>query len=152
MAGKIITVVMDMADKFAVRQNVDVIDAEYKKEGKDWFLRIFIDKPGGVGIDDCEKFSRAFEEMLDKEDVVQNSYCLEVSSPGADRKLVKEREFRYYIGRKVDVKLYKASDGVKEFSGILEGFENKTAKISTDKGTVEIPQSDAVWIRLSFEF
>lgn len=152
MAGKIISTVIEMADKLASEQNVDVIDAEYKKEGKDWFLRIFIDKQGGVNIDDCEKFSRAFETMLDDRNIIANQYCLEVSSPGADRKLTKEREFLYYIGRKVDIKLYKAVDGIKEFSGILEGFNDNKVKINTDGETIEILQNEAVWIRLSFEF
>ena len=75
-----------------------------------------------------------------------------MSSPGADRILEKEREFLYYTGRKVDVKLYKAIGGLKEFSGILEGFEDNTAKINIGNETVEVPKSDAVWIRLSFEF
>lgn len=152
VAGKIISAVMEMADTLASEQNVDVIDAEYKKEGKDWFLRIFIDKQGGVGIDDCERFSRAFEIVLDERDIIPDRYCLEVSSPGADRKLTKEREFVYYTGRKVDVKLYKAADGIKEFSGTLAGFENNKVRIDTGSGIAEILKDEAVWIRLSFEF
>ena len=152
MAGKIINKIIEMADRLAPEKGVDIIDAEYKKEKGEWFLRIFIDKAGGVGIDDCENFSRAFENILDETGIIENQYCLEVSSPGADRILIKEREFLYYTGRKVDVKLYKAIGGVKEFSGTLEGFEDNTAKIDIGNEIIEVPKNDAVWIRLSFEF
>jgi len=150
---KISDTVMEMAERLAEKQDVYVVDTEYKKEGRDWFLRVFIDKNGGVGIDECETFSRAFEKILDEADIIKEPYCLEVSSPGADRKLVKQREFEYYMGRKVDIKLYKAMEnGEKEFSGILKGFENKKAFIETPHGDVDVLQSDAVWIRLHFEF
>ena len=80
-------------------------------------LCYYIDREGGVGIDECESFSRAVEVILDKEDIIPSEYSLEVSSPGVDRKLTKEREFLYYLGREVEVKLYAQKDGVKEFDG-----------------------------------
>ena len=104
------------------------------------------------GIDDCEAFSRAMDPILDTEDPIGSNYTLEVSSPGADRRLTKEREFLYYLGRKVDVKLFKPIDGEKEFSGILTGFEEKTAAIDVDGKIMNIPVKEASYIRLSFEF
>ena len=92
------------------------------------------------------------EEALDAQDFIENNYTLEVSSPGADRKLTKEREFLYYKGREVDVKLYKAENGVKEFTGVLEDYRDGTAFIETDGNILEIPAKQAVYIRLSFKF
>ena len=90
--------------------------------------------------------------MLDAEDFIENNYTLEVSSPGADRKLTKEREFLYYIGREVDVKLYKAENGVKEFTGVLKDYKDGTAFVDVDGNVMEIPAKQAVYIRLSFKF
>lgn len=97
-------------------------------------------------------FSKAVEELLDAEDFIEENYTLEVSSPGADRKLTKEREFLYYIGREVDVKLYKAENGVKEFTGVLKDYKDKTAFVELDGEAKEIPVKQAVYIRLSFKF
>ena len=94
---------------------------------------IFIDSEDGVGIDDCETFSRAFEERFDPIDPTENEYTLEVSSPGLDRKLKTEREFKHFIGREVDVKLFSDKDGKKEFTGILTDFENGAATVAEKK-------------------
>ena len=115
-------------------------------------MRLFIDKEGGVGIDDCEKFSRAFEEEIDKSDPIEKEYILEVSSPGVDRKLNTEREFLHYLGREVDVKLYKAVNGVKEFSGILKSYENEVVVVEAGGKPREINVKDAAFIKLHFEF
>lgn len=146
------TAVIAIADKLAEQMNLFVVDVECKKEGSDRVLRIFIDKPDGVGIDDCEEFSRAVEPLIDEEDPIKEAYTLEVSSPGADRKLVWEREFLYYIGREVDVKLYKALDGKKEFTGILADYDGDEVTVSTDGTEVKVKVSEAVYIRLHFEF
>ncbi len=152
MANKTETIVMGMAETAAEKLGYYVVDVSYKKEAGEWHLRIFIDKDGGVGIDDCEKMSGVMSDMLDANDPTDTNYILEVSSPGADRTLTKEREFLYYIGREVDVKLFAAVDGVKEFSGILEDYKNSTAVITTENGTVEVKKSDAAYIKLHFEF
>ncbi|MCX7714621.1 MAG: ribosome maturation factor RimP [Clostridia bacterium] len=144
--------VLDIACEIAERHGIYVVDVEYKKEGKDWFVRVYIDKDGGVSIDDCEKISRELDEEMDRQDPISGQYYLEVSSPGVDRKLKKEREFLYYIGRDVDVKLYKPWNGKKEFRGILKDFHDKAAFVETDGETVKINTSDAVWIRLAFDF
>ena len=105
--SKIEDTVLEISDSLAEKMNFSVVDAEYKKEGGMQILRVYIDKEGGVDLDDCEKFSRALEEILDTEDPIEEAYNLEVSSPGLDRQLKKEREFLHYIGRQVEVKLYK---------------------------------------------
>lgn len=148
MANKIEMTALDLAEKTAEEQNVYIVDVSYSNG----ILCYYIDKEGGVGIDDCENFSRAVEKVLDSEDVIDKEYSLEVSSPGVDRKLTKEREFLYYTGREVEVKLYAARDGVKEFDGTLRGYRDKTAIIECDGTELEIPQKDAVYIRLKFVF
>ena len=143
---------LEKGEMIAEKQGVYVVDVSYKKEGDTYSLCYYIDKEGGVGIDECEAFSKAVEELLDADDFIENEYTLEVSSPGADRKLVKDREFAYYIGREVDVKLYKAENGVKEFTGVLKDYKDKTAFIELDGEIKEIPAKQAVYIRLSFKF
>ena len=152
MAGIIEKKVLEIADGIAPECGCAVIGAEYKKEGKERYLRIYIDKPGGIGIDECEAFSRRFDEVFDKLNLIEEAYILEISSPGADRVLKTEREFTYYIGRKVEVKLYKAIDGKKEFCGRLCGYDGTNAEIDLDGERIAVPVKDAVYIRLYFEF
>lgn len=139
---------LQLGEEIAKSQGVYIVDTSYEKG----VLCYYIDKDGGVSIDECEAFSRAVEEVLDREDIIDKEYSLEVSSPGVDRKLKKEREFLYYIGREVEVKLYAARDGVKEFDGVLKGYENKSAVVEVDGADVEIPVKEAVYIRLKFIF
>ncbi|MCD8180304.1 MAG: ribosome maturation factor RimP [Firmicutes bacterium] len=152
MANNVERKALEIGEKIAENQNVYIVDVTYKKNEDTYSLCYYIDKEGGVGIDECETFSKAVEEPLDAEDFIENNYTLEVSSPGADRKLTKEREFLYYLGREVDVKLYKAENGTKEFTGILKDYRDKTAFIETDGEIKEIPVKQAVYIRLSFKF
>lgn len=152
MANNIETLALRLSEKIAEKLEVYVVDVSYKKEKDGWFLRLFIDKPNGVGIDDCERFSKAFEEEFDKIDPIEENYCLEVSSPGVERKLTKEREFKYYLGRAVDVKLYEAIDGMKEFTGSIEDYQDKTVTIKTEDKIINIPQRQAVYIKLHFEW
>ena len=113
MANKIEEHALEIGNKIAGETGMYVVDVTYKKADGKNVLCFYIDKDGGVGIDDCETFSRMAEPVLDESNIIEDSYSLEVSSPGADRRLKKEREFRYYIGRTVDVKLYTAADGIK---------------------------------------
>ena len=152
MANKTEITALHLAEDTAEKLGVYIVDVSYKKEGSGYSLCYYIDKDGGVGIDDCETFSKALDLILDEADPIEGNYTLEVSSPGADRRLTKEREFLYYIGRKVDVKLFKAIDKGKEFSGILKSYADKTAQIELDGKTIDIPVKDASYIRLSFEF
>lgn len=152
MANKIEDMVLELAEPVAEEQGVYVVDVSYKKAKDGYELCIYIDKEGGVGIDDCESFSRVFEVVMDEKDPIENNYTLEVSSPGVDRKLVKDREFLYYIGYEVDVKLYKAIDGLKEFTGTLTDYKDKTAYIEYDGKVLQIPAKEAAYIKLSFRF
>ena len=144
MANKIETAALTVAEAVAEQEGVYIVDVSYSGG----ILCYYIDKDGGVGIDDCEAFSRKVEKLLDENDIIDTEYSLEVSSPGVDRKLTKEREFLYYIGREVEVKLYAARDGVKEFSGILKGYSDKTALIDKDGEDMQLPLKDTVYIRL----
>lgn len=151
MANAIEKAVLELTEELAEKQGVYVVDVSYKKENGERFLRFFLDKPGGVGIDDCEAFSRAAETLLDEKDLIPEAYLLEVSSPGVDRKLRTEREFVWYLGREVEVKLYRAADGKKEFSGILSEYQNETAWIESEGKTIKVPVKEAVYIRLYFK-
>ena len=152
MANKTEIRALETAESLAKEQGVYIVDGTYKKSEDTYSLCYYIDKEGGIGIDECEAFSKAVEEILDRENFISEAYTLEVSSPGADRKLTKEREFLYYIGREVDVKLYKAEDGVKEFTGVLTDFKDNTAYIDLGGEVKQIPAKEAAYIRLSFKF
>lgn len=143
---------LEIGEPISEEQGVYIVDVSYKKRPDGYALCYYIDREGGVGIDECETFSRAVEDELDKSDPIEGNYVLEVSSPGVDRQLTKEREFQYYTGREVDVKLFKELDGEKEFTGTLTGFENKTAIIARRDKTLEIPVKQAAYIKLSFRF
>lgn len=152
MANKTEIQALNAGEKTAEQQGVYIVDVTYKKSDDGYSLCYYIDKDGGIGIDECEAFSKAVEQVLDELDFIETNYTLEVSSPGADRQLTKEREFLYYIGREVDVKLYKAENGRKEFSGTLTDFKDGKAFIETEGETMEITAKQAVYIRLKFEF
>ena len=115
-------------------------DVEYVKEGPDYYLRAYIDKEGGIAIDDCVSVSRKLSDKLDEDDYIEDAYILEVSSPGLGRQLKKDKEFMRSIGRRVELKTYKPIDSVKEFSGVLVAFDN-------DSITLEIGDKDSVFAR-----
>lgn len=105
-------------------------DVEYLREAGSWYLRIYIDKPGGVSIDDCERISRALDPVLDEEDPIPDSYVFEVGSAGAERELKRPGDFEMFAGSEVEVRLYQPLDGAKSYVGILQG--------RTEDGTVTI--------------
>ncbi|MCI5568678.1 MAG: ribosome maturation factor RimP [Candidatus Alectryocaccobium sp.] len=113
-------------------KNLELVDIEYVKEGSSWYLRAYIDKEGGVDINDCEAVSRAFSDILDKEDPIEDAYILEVSSPGLGRPLKKDKDFTRNIDKKIEFKSYKAIDGQKEFEGILRSFDAETFTIDDE--------------------
>lgn len=143
---------MEIGDRVAETLGVSVVDAEYKKEDGRQILRIFIDKEGGVGINDCEEFSRIFGDEIDKDDPIETEYLLEVSSPGVERKLKTEREYIHYIGTLVDVKLFAQINGKKEFTGILKSYEDGKIAFECGEETITINTKDAAYIKLHFEF
>lgn len=152
MANAAEKIAFDIGDKVAEKLDVSVVDVNFVKEAGKQYLRIFIDKDGGVDTDICSDFSHMFEEEFDKIDPIETEYILEVSSPGLDRKLKTEREFKHFLGREVDVKLFKMQDGRKEFTGILEDFDGKTAKINIGDDAVLVNIKESAYIRLHFEF
>lgn len=130
----------------------DLWDVEYVKEGKDMFLRVYIDKEGGIMIDDCVSVSRRLSDLLDADDFIEDAYTLEVSSPGLGRKLVKDKEFTRSIGRDVDVKFYKPQDGSKETTGRLVAFDKDTITIDPGGGQKSYARSDIATVKLSIDF
>lgn len=133
-------------------KGIDIYDVEYVKEGSDWYLRAYIDKPGGVDINDCETVSRALSDALDKEDFIEEAYILEVSSPGLGRTLKKDKHLLKSLGEEVEVKTYKPVDDCKEFSGILKAYDDKTITIETDNKEICFAKSDVALIRLALDF
>lgn len=146
-------IVFEIAEKIVSDMEYEIVDVEYKKEGSDYFLRVYIDKEEGyIGIDDCEKVSVLLSEELDKKDPVSEAYYLEVCSPGIDRKLKRDKDFIRFIGSEVDVKLFAAKEGVKEFSGVLEAYSDGIATVLTDGKAMEIKKEEAVYIKLAVRF
>lgn len=136
----------------AEANGVSVYDVEYVKEGADYYLRAYIDKPQGVNIKDCENVSRALSDALDEEDFIPDSYVLEVSSPGLGRALKKDRHLQASIGQQVEIKLFKPIDKCREFSGELEGFDKESVTIIQEEGPRRFQRSDIALIRLAFDF
>ncbi|MCM1136135.1 MAG: ribosome maturation factor RimP [Clostridium sp.] len=138
--------------------HVDIYDIEYVKEGSDWYLRCYIDKEGGVSIDDCEAVSRALSDALDAEDFIDDAYILEVSSPGLGRTLKKDKHLSASIGEEVEIKTYKPIDGAKEFTGILKAFDENTitlTDVSSDKGEKEeaaFNRKEIAVVKLTLDF
>ena len=131
---------------------VEIYEVEYVKEGSDYYLRAYIDKPEGVNILDCENVSRALSEALDKADFIPDAYILEVSSPGLGRTLKKDKHLQKSIGEEVEIKLFKPIDKCKEFSGILDSFDADTVTI-TEEGTPRtFARADVALIRLALDF
>ncbi len=131
----------------------DLWDVGFVKEGKEYYLRAFIDKEGGIMIDDCVNVSRKLSDALDADDFIEEAYTLEVSSPGLGRKLVKDREFERSIGRDVDIKFYKPLDGTKEMTGKLAGFDKETITVEIDDtGPRKFSRSDIAMVKLSIDF
>ncbi len=131
----------------------ELVDVEYVKEAGVWYLRCYIDKEGGITVDDCEVISRLLGDWLDKEDFIPDSYILEVSSPGLGRPLKKEKDFLRSVGKDVEVRLYRPVDRQKEFTGRLVSFTADTVTIAPEDGEERTFQkSEIALIRLAFDF
>lgn len=135
------------------RLGFSLYDTEYVKEGPDFYLRAYIEKDGGITVNDCEAVSREMNEILDREDYVEGSYIFEVSSPGLGRKLTKDRHFSKSLGEEVELKLFKAVDGEKEYAGILTAFDHDSVTIEVEEGETKLfPRKEIAQIRLAFDF
>ncbi len=162
MAKKKITeVVTELAGDFLAENGYELYNTEFVKEGRDWFLRVYVDlvqtdedEPRYISTEDCEKVSRFLSEKLDEADPIEQNYYLEVSSPGLDRPLVKPEHYARYVGREVEVKLYKAIDGVKNLQGILESFdaESGAVVVTVDGKTYELTLADIAKANLAVVF
>ncbi len=133
----------------------ELVDVEYVKEGSNWYLRAFIDKPGGISIDDIEPISRELSEKLDQEDFISDAYILEVSSPGLGRPLKKDKDFVRSIGEEIEIHLYRAINKQKEFVGILKEFnkEENTFTVELEDGEETVfNRDDVALVRLTFDF
>ena len=131
----------------------ELVDVEYVKEGGTWYLRTYIDKEGGISIDDCEKVSRRLSDILDEKDYIDDTYIMEVSSPGLGRPLKREKDFKRSLGKEVDIRTYRMIDKQKEFTGILKDYDKDTVTIELDDETLKtFEKGDIALIRLAFDF
>ncbi len=155
---KISELVKELAGDFLSENGLELYHCEFVKEGRDWFLRVYIDKPDPdsyVSTDDCEAVSRFLSDKLDEADPIVQNYYLEVSSPGMDRILYEPEHFEKFKGRPVEVRLYKAIDGKKNFSGILKGLEDGFVIVQIEDEKQEemrFPADQAATVRLAVVF
>lgn len=132
--------------------NFELVDVEYVKEAGNWYLRVYVDKEGGIAVDDCEVVSRALSDRLDADDFIEDSYILEVSSPGLGRPLKKEKDYVRSIGKEVDIHLYKSIDKQKEFTGVLKSYTKEEIVLQIEDADVIFDRANVALIRLSFDF
>ena len=125
----------------------ELVDVEYVKEAGEWYLRVYIDKPGGITIDDCEVVSRRLSDLLDEKDFIKEAYILEVSSPGLDRPLKKDKDFARNMGKEIEIRTYKAVDKVKEFIGALKAYDEDTVTITCVDSDMTFNRKDIALIR-----
>lgn len=154
--SKVTEVVEELAAPICQELDIELVEIEYVKEGKSWFLRVFIDKELGVDIEDCGLVSERLSEKLDEVDPIPHNYFLEVSSPGAERPLKKQKDFEKALGKNILVKTYEPINGEKSFEGILLEFDGQQItlemKMKTRKETIEIPYEKVAAARLAVTF
>lgn len=146
--AKVTDVVQALAQPIVEANGCTLWDVEYVKEAGVWYLRLYIDKPGGVSIDDCEAVSRPVSDQLDEVDPIQGSYTFEVSSAGADRVLKKPEHFAAFPGAEVEVRLYRPQEGRKDWVGNLSAYEDGDVTISTPAGDKTFEKKDVAQVRL----
>lgn len=153
LMSKVIATTEELVKPILSENGLELVDIEYVKEGKNWFLRVYIDKPGGVDITECGMVSEQLSEKLDATDPIKEAYFLEVSSPGAERPLKTKEDIEKSINKNVYVTLYEPIDGEKAYEGILKNFENDVLtieyKVKTRKKLVEIPYEKVAKARLA---
>ena len=146
--GKLVDTVRSLAEPVAAQCGCEVWDVEYVREAGAWYLRVYIDKPGGVGIDDCEAVSRALDPVLDEADPVPGSYVFEVSSAGAERELKRPGDFERFIGEQVEVKHYQPIDGAKSHVGLLRGYDNGDVTVEVNGAERVFQKAQVAQVRL----
>ena len=143
----------DLLRPIVEESGFELVDTEYVREGGTWYLRGYIDKPGGITVNDCEQVSRVFSDRLDEKDFIEDSYVMEISSPGLDRPLKKPADFSRSMGKDVEVRTYRPIDGRKEFMGILTAYDGSAFTIRED-GDMErtFVLKDVALVRLAVVF
>lgn len=134
------------------QNNFELVDVEYVREGSNWYLRVYIDKENGINVDDCELISRALSDRLDEKDFIDEAYILEVSSPGLGRPLKKDKDFERSLMEEVEIKLYRAKNGRKDFRGILKSYDKDSITIEEDGAELIFQRKEIAQVRLAFDF
>ena len=151
--AKVTDTVAQLALPYVQAAGCTLWDVEYIKEAGEWYLRVYVDKEGGVSIEDCEAVSRPLSDKLDEADPIQGSYVLEVGSAGADRALKKPEHFAQCMGQEVDVKLYRPREGRKEFTGTLAGYDQGNVTVTQPHGAeVVFEKKEIALVRLHLDF
>ncbi len=150
--AKVTEIVAELAAPAVAAAGCELWDVEYVREAGSWFLRLYLDKEGGVDIIDCENVSRVVSDLLDEADPIEGSYTFEVSSAGAERVLKRPGDFERFMGSPVFVKLYKSKDGRKEFSGHLKGYDNGNLTVTVGKQDMVFLKDEVAMCRLRIEF
>jgi ribosome maturation factor RimP len=131
----------------------ELVDVEYVKEGGTWYLRLYIDKEGGITVNDCESVSRLFSEKLDENDFIEDAYIMEVSSPGLGRPLKKEKDYIRSMGKDIEIRTYRAINKQKEFFGVLTAYDDNSVTITLEDQEKQVFQkAEIALIRLAFDF
>jgi ribosome maturation factor RimP len=150
--GSVTESIEELVTPITNENHLELVDVEYKKEGKNWFLRVYIDKEGGVTVEDCTRVSRQIEDLIEVEEAVPSSYILEVSSPGLDRPLKREEDFLRYKGKRAHVTTYTPIHQQKNFKGTIQDFQKDVLFLEIDHEHVEIPKKQIAKARLEIEF
>ncbi len=146
--SKLTDKIAEIARPVVEEEGCSLWDVEYVREAGTWYLRVFIERDGGVSIDDCERVSRRLDPILDEEDPIPDSYIFEVGSAGADRELKRPRDFEQFMGSEVEVKLYRPVDGSKHYTGTLTGYEDGSVSLSVGEKTLRFPKEQVAQVRL----
>ena len=149
---KVTELVASFAKPVVESHGCELWDVEYVREGSDYFLRLYIDKEGGVDINDCEAISRAVDPILDEKDPIKESYHFEVCSAGLERALKRPGDFERFMGSAITVKLYRPRNGLKEIPAVLTGYEDGKVTVQAGKETITFEKSEVALVRLRVEF
>ena len=152
MGKRIKDYVFDLAKPIVESYGLELVEVEYQQEGANWFLRVFIDKEDGVDLDDCQNISQEISAQLDIEDPIEDSYILEVSSPGLDRPLKTEEDFQRFTGQTVDISTYAPVEGKRDLQGELLGLVEDKIKIRSEEQVIEVPKDKVAKVSLALEF
>lgn len=143
--------VSEVVETIIESTELELVDVEYVHE-REWYLRVFLDKEGGIDLDDCQMVSEKLSEVLDAKDPIKENYLLEVSSPGLDRVLKKEKDFIRYNGRDVDIQLFKPIDGKKQYTGSLQSYSDEVITIQVQEERIDLERAAIAQIRLHLDF